>query len=244
MDLDPRQLIAQAKALPRALKIVAAIAVVDLAILVLAAFTLEDEVDDRAARVDQAKSELVALRNKVETTRKQIGGLPELRKKYDAAMSDGVLADQDRQTLIGHAQDLGLQHRLSDLHYKLEPQKAEPGTTPAFSLVTTPVSLAANALLDSDLLEFWDEVLSNLQAHYQITKATLSRSEAEPQAVLDGIRSGRPIVLVKSELNFRWVSLRKVAPAVAAPAASATAPAPATAPVKAADAQAPQGATP
>jgi len=243
MALNPRQLIEQAKAAPRALKIIAVVAAIDVVILLLAAFTLEDEVDARAAMVEQTKSDLVALRETVETTRREIGRLPELRQKYDAAMSDGVLADQDRQKMIGSAQEMGERHRLSDLHYKLDPQQSAPGATPALTLVTTPVSLTASALLDSDVLEFWDEILGNLQSHYQITKATFDRADADPPTMLANIRAGRPALLVKSELNFRWVSLRKVVAAAAdAPKAAASTPAPPM--VKAAEADAPAGQKP
>jgi len=240
MALNPRELIQYAKAAPRSLRVIAAVAAVDIIVLLLAAFTLEGEVDDRVAKIDQLRSELTGLRAKLETTRKEIARLPELRQKYDAAMSDGVLADQDRQKFVGHSQELADQHRLADLHYKLEAQETAPGMVSGYSLVTTPVSLSLSGLLDSDVLEYWDEILGNLQSHYQITKATLDREEMEPTAALDAIRAGRPAPLVKSELSFRWVSLHKTAAAPAAASTGANAPA---APVGASSAAPPAPAT-
>jgi hypothetical protein len=209
MAIKPQDLIKYARTAPRVLKVIAIVAAVDLAILLLAALTLEDEVDDRVARAEQLKSELAGLRTKVETTRKEIARLPELRAKYDAAMADGVLSDQDRQKLVGHLQELVDRHRLSDLHYKLDAQQTTPGTATSYALVTTPVSLNLSGLLDSDVMEFWDEVFSGLQSHYQISKVTLERVDADSSTVLAAIRAGHPTALVRSELEFGWVSLRK-----------------------------------
>jgi hypothetical protein len=239
MDFNVRKLLAQAKSAPRTLKIIVAVAAVDLVVLLLAAFTLEDQVDARVAQIEQARADLAALHTKVETTRKEIGRLPELRQKYDAAMSDGVLADQDRQKLIERAQQVGERHRVSDLHYKLNPQQSAPGATPAFAIVTTPVTLASNSLIDSDTLEFWDEILLNLQSHYQIDKMSIERTDADMTTVLANLRSGRPANMVKSQLEFRWVSMRKVAAAGGPGPAKAASASPAASPMKAAEADTP-----
>jgi len=209
MALTVSQVIGQAKSAPRALKVFAAIAAIDLIVLLFAALLLEDQVGNQTAQVEQLKAQLTAARAKVETTRKQIDRLPELRQLYDAAISDGVLADQDRLKFVSRAQDLAKQYRLSDLHYKLDPEDSTPLNPSAFHLVTTPIILTGAGLLDTDVLAFWEDLLGKLQAHYQVTKATLARSDTGSQEALGLIRQGQPVSLVKAELEFRWVSLRK-----------------------------------
>ena len=236
MAIKPRELLDRAKQAPRTLKIIAVIAAIDVVVLALAALTLEDQVDERITTIEQRKSELAGIRARVEATRKEIANLPELRQRYDAAMADGVLSDQDRQKMIANAQQLQERHRLLDLHYRLEPQITTPGSSPAFTLVTTPVSFSQTAVIDSDIFEFWEELLGNLQSHYQITKATIDRADMSTQNALASIRNNHPVAMVKSELAFRWVSMRKVASTTTAPAAGAgnAAAAPARQPVKAA----------
>ena len=228
INIKPRELIQKVRVAPLALKIIAAVLAADFIFLLLAWLILEDAVDSRAAEVESLKADLAAARSKVDTVRKEVANLPELRKSYEAALADGVLADQDRQKMIGQAQERGDSHRISDLHYKLDPQVTAPLATQAFVLVTTPVYFNQTGALDSDVFEFWQELLGSLQAHYQITKATLERMDGNSVAKTAGaIRDGRPAAMVKSELDFRWISMRKVAPAAPAKAATPPSPAPA-----------------
>lgn len=210
MAITVKQLTKQLKELPRAFRIVAAIVAVDIVVLGIAAFWLEVDVDDEAARVTQLQAELTAQRLKVGTTRKEIGRLPELRRLYDAAMSNGLLVEPDRLKLVDHVHGMGDRLHLTDVHYKLSPEEAMPNIKSKYQLVSTPVALANNALLDTDVFSFWQELLGGLQAHYQIAAASIERIGTDPDAAVVAIAAGRPVSLVKAELTFRWMSLRKV----------------------------------
>lgn len=212
MALGPaqvQQLLQTAKSAPRALKVIAAVAAVDIAILLFAAFLLEDDVDARIDRIAELRGQLSAQQQKISSTRKEIDRLPELRHSYDAAINSGVLADQDRLKLVELAQDLANQHRQFDLHYRLAPEIVEALAGSKFQLVSTEVTLTDGAALDGDVLAFWNEILKKSPAHYQITKFNISRLGQDTLPALTAIRSGRSGSMVKAELNFRWISLRQ-----------------------------------
>lgn len=224
-----RQLLQTVRNAPRALKIIAMVAAIDAAVLIFAALSLEGDVDARIDRVAALHSQLNAQRQKIEATRKEIDRLPELRRSYDAAINSGVLADQDRLKLVSLAQDLANQHRLIDLHYRLSPEEVAQLTGSKYRLVSTEVALTDGAVVDGDVFQFWDEILDKSPAHYQVTKFTLQRLDADLNSAVASIRAGHPISLVKAELDFKWISLRQPVEAIkAADAAGSPPPKPAT----------------
>lgn len=216
-----RQLIGFAKSAPRGLKILAIVAAIDVVVILLAALLLEGEVDDSAAELAALQGQLTAQEQTIEVTRKEIGRLPELRRLYDAAISSGVLADQDRLKLVSMAQELANQHRLLDLHYRLAPEQLTQLPGSQYRLVSTEVELTDGAILDADVFGFWDELLAKSPAHYQVTKFQLQRIGRDIKPTVAGILSGHPMPLVKAELDFKWISLRPPADSPAAAAGSA-----------------------
>lgn len=217
-----QQLIARAKRAPRGLQIIVALAVLDVFILLFAAFSLEGDVDERIDRIAALRIQLVAQRQKIDSTRKEIDRLPELRRSYDAAINSGVLADQDRLKLVSLAQDLANQHRLLDLHYRLAPEEVTQMSGSKYRLVSTAVVLTDGATIDSDVFSFWDDILEKSPAHYQVTKFQLQRMDGDVKAVAAGIRAKHSMPLVKAELDFKWISLRPPAEMVKAADAAAT----------------------
>jgi hypothetical protein len=208
MAVTVKDLIRRARTVPRVVKLIAAVLAADLVVLLIASSLLDDEVAARAGRIEDLRGQLAAVRQKIATTREQINRLPELRRSYDAAVADGVLASQDRLKLVSQSQTLGTQNHLSDLHYKLEAEVAAKVPDTKYALVTTPVTFAGGGLLDTDVLAFWAEALDNLQSRYEVVSASIDREPLAMKDLLAGIKTGRPIAAVKSELVFHWISLR------------------------------------
>lgn len=206
-------LIRIARTAPRALRVCAAIVGVDLLLLIYALVGLESDVEDRAATVAQLHADLNSLQQKIALTRHEIDRLPELKKLYDAAIADGVIADQDRLKLVNSAQDLGSHHHLANMHYKLDAENVAPINKSKYSLITTPVSFEYDSVLDTDTLTFWQDLFGKLQAHYEIVSATLERQSTSTEAAISMIRAGQPVQLIHSQVQFRWLSLRKAAEA-------------------------------
>lgn len=234
LPIQAQQLIEMAKGAPRALKIIAAVAALDIIILLFAAFSLEDDVDARIDHIAELRGQLSSQRKKIDSTRKEIDRLPELRRSYDAAINSGVLADQDRLKLVSLAQDLANQHRMIDLHYRLAPEEVAQLTGSKYRIVSTPVVLTNGAVLDSDVFSFWDEILDKSPAHYQVTKFLIERNAGDFKTTIAGMGPKHPVSLVKAELDFRWISLRPPPEMVKAADAGATPPAAAPTPAAAA----------
>jgi cell division protein FtsL len=226
MEIDLKKLMKRLWALPRVFRIMAAVVALDLVILGVSAFMLESEVDDQAEQVAQLKGKLTAQQQEVGITRKQIGRLPELHRLYDQAISNGLLAVPDRLKMVEHVHSLGERLQLSDVHYKLAIEQTTPIAKSKFLLVATPVTLGNSAILDTDVMTFWRELLGSLPAHYQIEKASIERDGTEPETAVEAIRAGRPTSMVKAEVTFRWMSLRKIPDAAKAGGATAVAPVP------------------
>lgn len=210
MAIDVKTLIAQLRKAPRVIRVIAIVAAVDAVIILYALFSLADDVDQRVAKIDQLRTQLSEAQQKIEQTRKQIARLPELRKHYDAALANGVLAQQDRLKFVALAQDLAKDNRLGDFHFKLEPEVLTGLPGNKYRLVSTNVSLSDNALRDSDVIAFWDQILDKSQAHYEVTKAVIERVPAiEVKDILPNLKNGAPASLMKAEIAFRWQSLRQ-----------------------------------
>ena len=209
MAVSVKRLVSQLRGLPRAFRIVAAVAVVDVVILIIGFLSLEVDVDDQATQITELKTQVAAQKQKVGTTRKEISRLPELRRLYDSAVADGLLAEPDRLKLVDRVHTMSDRYNLSDLHYKLTAEQVTPIAKSKFQLVATPVAFESVALLDTDVISFWQELLDGLQAHYQITKAVLERRNVDTNTVLELFAAGKPAALVTSELDFEWLSLRK-----------------------------------
>lgn len=221
-----QQMLQTAKDAPRVLKVIAIVAAIDVVVLLFAALLLEDDVDARIDQITELRGQLNAQHQKIQSTRKEIDRLPELRRSYDAAINSGVLVDQDRLKLVSMAQDLANQRRLIDLHYRLAPEEVVPLTGSKYRVVNTEVVLTDGAVIDSDVFAFWSDILDKIPAHYQVTKFSVTRLEGNVASAIAGIHSGRPVSLVKAELDFKWISLRLPPEALK----SADAAAPATAP--------------
>lgn len=200
---------AKLKALPRRLKVVIGVVVVDALFLVAAYVVLDNMMAERVARIDQRKTALVQLRKQDAELHKQADEYPALRQRYEAAIAAGLTAPLDRLTLIQGVQDSAGHHHLSDLHYKLTADASRPeATNPHFRTETDRVVFDNGGLLDTDVLAFWKDVLARANGHYQIAEISLERFGDVDAAVLGNIRRGNPVSLVKAHFDLQWTGLQ------------------------------------
>lgn len=204
MDINFKIDIAKLKALPRPIKIVAAVLAVDILAVVLGFVTLDDEVTEREARVDQLRGQLRQLHKQVGDLDKLVTEYPSLRDQFAAAQAEGAFLPQDRLKLANEAQGLADAHHLPDLHYKMETIPEKPPAKGNFTLASSLVTFESSAYLDSDAMAFWDEILSALPSHYQVIEATLEQGADFSPALMSEIRNGHNPDLVKVNLSFRW----------------------------------------
>lgn len=208
MDLNFKFDVEKLKALPLPLKIVGGVILGDLLVVIICWLLFDDMLSERVSSVDNLHRQVAQLRRQSADFRKQIDMYPQLLAQYKDALAKGILVDVDRLKLVNEAQDSGTHSHLADLHFKVESEKLNRDTGPHFRLDSTMVTFESGALLDTQVMSFWDEVLNRLPAHYQIVEARLDRKkEVDPAAVAD-IRAGKPVSLISMKIAFRIESLR------------------------------------
>lgn len=208
MDLNFKIDAEKLKALPLPLKIVGAVILGDLLVIIISWLLFDDMLSERVGAVDNLRAQAAQVRRQSLDFRKQIDQYPQLLAQYNDAIAKGILVDVDRLKLVNEAQDSATRNHLADLHFKVESEKLDRTAGPHYRLDSTMVSFESGALLDTQAMAFWDEVLNRLPAHYQVVEARLERKRDVDPAALADIRAGRPVSLLTMKISFRLQSLR------------------------------------
>ena len=207
MDLNFKFDVEKLKALPLPLRIVGAVILGDLLVLIICWLLFDDMLSERVAVVDNLRAQAAQVRRQSSDYRKQIDQYPQLLAQYNEAIAKGVLVDVDRLKLVNEAQDSATHNHLADLHFKVESEKLNRDAGPHYRLDSTMVTFDSGALLDTQAMAFWDEVLNHLPAHYQGVEARLERKREVDPSVIAEIRAGKPVSLVNMKIAFRLQSL-------------------------------------
>jgi hypothetical protein len=209
MNVNFRAILEKLSRLPRVIQVLAAILVFDVILTAGVYFEFDDIVSARLQSVSELQAKLDRTRAEIGTVRADINRVPELRRKYDTAMLEGIVLPKDRLKLVQVAQDSGSRFHLTQFHYRLDPDQIEAANASAtnYRQSHTVVTFEGGALLDSDAAAFWEEILSGLSAHYTVNEADLERVYMPDASSLAAIRSGGTLGLVKTTLSFDWVSL-------------------------------------
>lgn len=209
MDLNFKIDAEKLKALPLRLKIVGGVILADLLVVFFCWLLFDDMLSERVAVVERLRGQVGQLHKQGTDFRHQIDQYPQLLEQYKDALAKGVLTDLDRLKLVNEAQDAATRNHLPDLHFKVESEKLSRDTGPHYRLDSTMVSFESGALLDTQAMAFWDDVLNHLPAHYQVVDAHLEKKRDIEAPVLADIRAGRPVSLVGMKISFRVQSLRQ-----------------------------------
>jgi hypothetical protein len=200
---------AKLAALPRRLKIVVLVILLDLLLIAAAAFVDSGDLGEQAARVGQLRGQVAQLRRQGGELRSQIARYSDLLDVYNRAVAAGLLQRPDGTRLVSAITGYAGQCHLVDLHYRLEAEDVTKDPKARYQPSVTVVSLESGATLDSDVMTFWDDVLDSLPAHYRVNEATIERTRSLTPSVLADLRAGRPVSLVNARLSLRWSSLQK-----------------------------------
>lgn len=203
LRIDPDRL----KALPRRLKIVLAVIVLEL-LVILGTFVFENVLDDLGARVGRLRAQVMQTRRQSTELRHQIEIYPEMRQRYQAAIEKGIFADPNAVKVAADAQDLAGRHALINLRYKVEPQSAQSPGGEKIRFGSTLVTFDGGAVLDDEAMDFWDDVFRSQSSHYHVIEASLERAPEGTGNLLDDLHAGKAVPAVRVHLSFLWLSLR------------------------------------
>jgi len=200
LDFDLKKL----RALPRRLKVVFGVLAVELIILLSGYLLLDDLMADRVAEVDRLRANLTQLRHKNTQQRQDLDRYPLLRKHYDEAIAAGLGSPLDRAGVVNAARDWSDNHRLVDLRYRLVPDTAKPAGSPRYVIENDLVEFECGALVDTDILSFWSNVLAQQAGHYRIASFAMERQRALDESVLTAVRHGSVVALLQSKIGLVW----------------------------------------
>ncbi|HIJ38900.1 MAG TPA: hypothetical protein HPP80_08400 [Rhodospirillaceae bacterium] len=211
MDINIALHVEKIKALPRPLKIVAAVILFDFLLVGFSWLLLSDLLDERSSEIQQTRSQAALLRKQNSDLRKQIDQYPVFLARYNDALGKGIMTEIDRLKVVSEAQDLAVRHHLVDLHFKVEGELQKIETNSHFQLDNTIITFDSGALLDQQVLAFWDEVLGRLPTHYQVQELTLERRRDPDGNAQADIRAGRPVSTLGMKISFKTQALRPIA---------------------------------
>ena len=206
MNLSASIDVEKLKALPRRLKIVGGVVAGGLA-FILTAFLIDSGLNDQEVQVGQLRGRLSQLRQQSADLRRQVDQYPELRAHYESAIKSGILAPFDRVGLVNNAQDLAGRYHLANLTYSLDPQNSGTAAAGKYQQGAVLVDFENGGLLDVDVMAFWDELLTDLPAHYKVVSASLDRTGSIDGAFLNAVRTGQPASLLHAKVEFMWIAL-------------------------------------
>jgi hypothetical protein len=208
MEIDVKALIEKAKGLPRPLKIVGIILALEIIAVGAAELILSDELEDRQSRVNQLRADLSQVRKQNADARKQISQYPDMLVHYNQAIAGGVTANIDRLKLLNDVQDFAVHRFVGGLHYKLDTDSEKPDPKVKYHLESTSAAFDGGGLLDTEVLALWDDIFTDVPAHYRVTEAFIERRRDVDNSLLADIRAGRPAAMLGMRLSLRWSSLR------------------------------------
>ena len=196
------------KQLPRRLQIIAGVLVLEIAILALGYFILDDLMADRVAQVSQLRGALGQIRRQNERQRHDLDAYPELKRRYDEAMAAGIANPLDRLALIRFANEWADSRRLSDFRYTLSAAEADKTKASSRHIVENDkISFECGALLDTDVVDFMNALIAQQPGHYRVAGFSLERAHEPDEAVLASVRRGGVPALVKAKLDLQWTGI-------------------------------------
>ena len=196
------------KQLPRRLQVIAGVLVLEIAVLALGYFILDDLMADRVAQVSQLRASLGQIRRQNEKQRHDLESYPELKRRYDAAMAAGIANPLDRLALIRFANDWANTHRLTEFRYTLSAAETDKTKATARHIVETDrISFECGALLDTDVVGFMNELIAQQPGHYRIEGFSLERVHEPDETIFASVRRGAVPALVKAKLDLQWTGI-------------------------------------
>ncbi len=198
------------KAAPRRLKVVAAVIVFDLAFLLLGYAVLDDLLADRAAAVEQAKAQLTEAKRQNVDLRKQLDEYPLMRRHYNETLASGFVAPLDRLTFVQFAQNQATARHLSDLHFRVSDEGGEREHSKKYRVEMDRLVFESGGLLDTEAMDFWNTLFDQAKGHYRIAEASLERTQEVNAGILQSIRRGNPVSLLKAKIDIQWIGVQPV----------------------------------
>jgi hypothetical protein len=202
IDLD------KLKRVPLRLKVIAGVLVLDVLVLGLGYVVLNDVMALRVAQVDQLRNNVSQVRKQNVDLRRLADEYPDLRRRYDAAMADGIAAPLDRLALVGFAQGWAAHHHLSDLHYRLAAEPGKPAASQRYRVDTERVVFDHGGLLDGDVRDFIQALMAQQPGHFRVAEIQIERVRDIDASYLAAARYGTLPATLKSKIDLEWVGVQ------------------------------------
>ncbi len=168
------------------------------------------------SELGKVKGQISSFRGKINSVKADIKYMKENIPRYDKVLSQGMFDDQDRfdverliEKMKTKAHGVEFSYDISDLE-ELDSEKAD---LMGYRLIKRSIALnSVKAMLDSDILSFFQSIKTVFPLYNQIKGFELSRKSRVNYSVLTDIADQKKDSMVTAKLDFDWVTLSEKLP--------------------------------
>ncbi len=201
---------------PPLLVVALAVLALNALIYLFAIMPLEEAVAEADAGLQRTQNEIRSARQQISATRRDINDAKSITSRYHEVEALGFLSPQDRLARIKDMDELRLRHNIGGLQFKFGEEKVVPlassgprAVTFQAETVTASLEVSAEALLDRDIMAFWNDFLASIPGAYAVQSSSLKRTAGFSPELVEDLRASKPTRLVDGHLVLEILTLRQ-----------------------------------
>lgn len=160
------------------------------------------QLDDLRRDLGRLRAETTATRAQTLQAKQDYEFVQENQGRYLDALARGLFEPQDRLVAKARLDDLYVRDHLVSLTYEFASQTTQEAGD--VQVVTTPLRLAVDSLLDRDVYTFMKDVEHSFPGVLVLREMTIGQRTPVTDQVLAQIRAGTAVPLFSASLVYDW----------------------------------------
>lgn len=164
---------------------------------------------DLSQERERITGEVASLRRQIRELRGDSSFVADNLPHYGTLLERGLLRKQNRLEASDRLERLALDLRINQLRYEFQAEERYQVSTTAaarLEVVSTPIAVQIDALLDREVFAFLNRVRDSLGGAVILRSLTLSRAALDPAAAAAALRRQERPSLVRASVTLDWVS--------------------------------------
>lgn len=200
---------AELRDLPRPTLVALGTVAVNLLLLLVVVPYAMGQLDDLQVQFNRLRGEVTQTRTLTLQARKDFEFVQENSARYVDALDRGLFEAQDRLDATARLDELYNRDHLAALAYEFTSQTTAEGR--GITIVTTPLRLSADAMLDRDIYMFMRDLQHSFPGVLVLREMRIRPKVPLSGQVLDSIRAGTAVALFNADLSYDWRVAREEA---------------------------------